>query len=112
MIEAENPAGTEFGMERLKSEVYNLRSASISGLLNGLEKALTTYTTPLPVEDDLTLMVVKRRKSAASLISNVPRTLVDLRPFQVQTWLPPPTALIQKWRAKSWEVLTPQCKII
>jgi serine phosphatase RsbU (regulator of sigma subunit) len=60
MIEAENPAGTEFGMERLKSEVYNLRSASISGLLNGLEKALTTYTTPLPVEDDLTLMVVKR----------------------------------------------------
>lgn len=60
MIEAENPAHTEFGMERLKSEVYNLRSASISGLLDGLEKALSIYTSPLPVEDDLTLMVVKR----------------------------------------------------
>jgi phosphoserine phosphatase RsbU/P len=60
MIEAENPAHAEFGMERLKSEVYQRRFTSTAELLDGLEQTLATFTSPLSVEDDLTLMVVKR----------------------------------------------------
>ncbi len=60
VIEATGPQRQEFGLERLKAEVYRLRASSAAGLLDGLEQALADYTAPLPAEDDVTLMVVKR----------------------------------------------------
>lgn len=60
IIEAINPAQKEFGLDRLKSEVFSRRSCSSASLLDGLEQALSTYINPLALEDDVTLMVVMR----------------------------------------------------
>lgn len=60
MIESENEAGEEFGLERLQQEVYTLRGATPSVLLDTLEKILSAFTYPRQIDDDLTLMVVRR----------------------------------------------------
>ena len=60
MIESENSASVEFGLERLKEEAYQRRFASPTELLDGLEASLTAYTSPSPFGDDLTLLAVKR----------------------------------------------------
>ncbi len=60
LIEAVNPDQKEYGLERLKNEVFNLRSCTNAGLLDGIEGALAAYIAPLPLQDDLTMMVVRR----------------------------------------------------
>jgi len=59
--EANNLAGDEFGMERLTQVVSkNLRS-SASGMRDKVESALSTFTQTAPANDDITLVIVKRK---------------------------------------------------
>lgn len=60
VIEAVNTQRKEFGLERLQSEVFERRSCSVEELMDGIDQVLADYIAPLEVEDDLTLMVVKR----------------------------------------------------
>ncbi len=59
--EANNLAGDEFGMERLTQVVSKNLKASASGLRDKVESALSTFTQTAPANDDITLVIVKRK---------------------------------------------------
>ncbi|QQS41892.1 MAG: SpoIIE family protein phosphatase [Acidobacteriota bacterium] len=67
--EAENTAGEEFGIERLTSVVKNHIGRSASGLRDKIESELSGFTGTAPANDDITLVIVKRKQAAASVSS-------------------------------------------
>jgi serine phosphatase RsbU (regulator of sigma subunit) len=59
--EANNLAGDEFGMERLTQVVSRNLQSSASGMRDKVESALSTFTQTAPANDDITLVIVKRK---------------------------------------------------
>lgn len=59
--EAENSDGEEYGMERFKEVVKNNASRSASGLRDKIESSVSAFTKNAPANDDITLVIVKRR---------------------------------------------------
>ncbi|MBA4121088.1 MAG: SpoIIE family protein phosphatase [Acidobacteria bacterium] len=59
--EANNLKGDEFGMERLTQVVSKNLKASASGLRDKVESALSAFTQTAPANDDITLVIVKRK---------------------------------------------------
>lgn len=59
--EANNLNGDEFGMERLTQVVSKNLKASASGLRDKVESALSAFTQTAPANDDITLVIVKRK---------------------------------------------------
>jgi serine phosphatase RsbU (regulator of sigma subunit) len=58
--EAVNPAGEEFGMDRLTEVVRRNLHASAAGFRDKVESALSAFTQTAPANDDITLVIVKR----------------------------------------------------
>lgn len=68
--EALNPAGEEFGTQRLQQVVsQNLRS-SASGIRDRIESALSKFAQGTPANDDITLVIVKRQTKGAAVSSH------------------------------------------
>ena len=59
--EANNLKGDEFGMERLTQVVSKNLKASAAGLRDKVESALSSFTQTAPANDDITLVIVKRK---------------------------------------------------
>ncbi len=59
--EANNLAEDEFGMERLIEVVRKNASASAAGMRDKVESALSAFTKTAPANDDITLVIVKRK---------------------------------------------------
>jgi len=59
--EANNLKGDEFGMERLTQVVSKNLTASAAGLRDKVESALSSFTQTAPANDDITLVIVKRK---------------------------------------------------
>ncbi len=59
--EANNLKGDEFGMERLTQVVSKNLQASASGMRDKVESALSAFTQTAPANDDITLVIVKRK---------------------------------------------------
>ncbi|MGI8640090.1 MAG: SpoIIE family protein phosphatase [Pyrinomonadaceae bacterium] len=59
--EAVNLKDEEFGMERLTEVVSKNVKKSASGLRDKVESALSTFTQTAPANDDITLVIVKRK---------------------------------------------------
>ncbi|HXG83689.1 MAG TPA: SpoIIE family protein phosphatase [Pyrinomonadaceae bacterium] len=59
--EANNAAGDEFGMERLTEVVRKNVAASAAGMRDKVESALSAFTKTAPANDDITLVIVKRK---------------------------------------------------
>ncbi|MGI8468903.1 MAG: SpoIIE family protein phosphatase [Pyrinomonadaceae bacterium] len=60
--EANNLKGDEFGMEKLIEVVRQNRGRSASGLRDKIESALSVFTETAPANDDITLVIVKRKE--------------------------------------------------
>jgi sigma-B regulation protein RsbU (phosphoserine phosphatase) len=60
ITEAINPAQEEFGMERLRQTLYELKSCPVDEMVSALENALNEYADPAQAFDDVTMMVVRR----------------------------------------------------
>lgn len=58
--EANNPAGDEYGLDRLSNVIQNNLHASASGLRDKVESSLSAFTQTAPANDDITLVIVKR----------------------------------------------------
>ena len=61
VTEANNLKGDEFGIERLSEVVAKNLSRSASGLRDKVESALSAFTQTAPANDDITLVIVKRK---------------------------------------------------
>ena len=59
--EANNLKGDEFGMDRLTQVVSKNLEASAAGLRDKVESALSSFTQTAPANDDITLVIVKRK---------------------------------------------------
>lgn len=59
--EANNLKGDEFGIERLEVVIKKNLTASASGLRDKVESALSAFTQTAPANDDITLVIVKRK---------------------------------------------------
>ena len=59
--EANNLQEEEFGMERLTEVISKNIKASASGLRDRVESALSSFTQTAPANDDITLVIVKRK---------------------------------------------------
>ena len=62
--EANNLQGEEFGIERLSEVIRKHLKASASGLRDKVESALSSFTQTAPANDDITLVIVKRKAQA------------------------------------------------
>jgi serine phosphatase RsbU (regulator of sigma subunit) len=60
LTEALNPAGQEFGRDRLAAAVLGLHGASAADVLRHVEAALRRFTDGVPLRDDTTVMVIRR----------------------------------------------------
>jgi sigma-B regulation protein RsbU (phosphoserine phosphatase) len=60
--EANNLKGDEFGLERLSAVISKNLSRSASGLRDKVESALSEFTQTAPANDDITLVIVKRKQ--------------------------------------------------
>ena len=59
--EANNLKGDEFGLERLTEVVSKNLRASAAGMRDKVESALSAFTKTAPANDDITLVIVKRK---------------------------------------------------
>ncbi len=59
--EANNLNEEEFGMERLIEVVSQNLKSSAAGMRDKVESALSTFTQTAPPNDDITLVIVKRK---------------------------------------------------
>ncbi|MDQ6787879.1 MAG: SpoIIE family protein phosphatase [Acidobacteriota bacterium] len=59
--EANNIKGDEFGMERLTEVIKKNLQASAAGMRDKVESALSAFTQTAPANDDITLVIVKRK---------------------------------------------------
>ena len=60
IVEAESPAGEEFGVERLKEVVLGAGDESSSGLIELVIRAVGEFTDHRAPEDDRTLVVLRQ----------------------------------------------------
>jgi serine phosphatase RsbU (regulator of sigma subunit) len=60
VTETQNPAGEEFGPDRLQDVVFHNLDASAAGMRDKIEAALTKFAQGTPAVDDITLVIVKR----------------------------------------------------
>lgn len=58
--EAADPAGEEFGMERLSDVIRENLKRSAAGIRDKIESSLSTFTRSAPAGDDITLVIVKK----------------------------------------------------
>jgi serine phosphatase RsbU (regulator of sigma subunit) len=59
LIETENAAAEEFGMDRLEALVVAERLKGLDGILSGVEKAIRDYRGNVEAADDATMMLVR-----------------------------------------------------
>jgi phosphoserine phosphatase RsbU/P len=59
--EANNLKGEEFGVDRLEEVVKKHLTASAAGLRDKVESSLSAFTKTAPANDDITLVIVKRK---------------------------------------------------
>lgn len=59
--EAENVDGEEFGMERFKKVVKANLGKSAAGMRDKIESSVSAFTKTAPANDDITLVIVKRK---------------------------------------------------
>jgi phosphoserine phosphatase RsbU/P len=62
--EANNLKGEEFGMERLEEVIKRNLQASASGMRDKVESALSAFTQTAPANDDITLVIAKRKEAS------------------------------------------------
>jgi serine phosphatase RsbU (regulator of sigma subunit)/pSer/pThr/pTyr-binding forkhead associated (FHA) protein len=65
--EAVNPAGEEFGPDRLCHVVSENMNATAAGIRDRIESALTKFVQGTPANDDITLVIVKRQAVGVSV---------------------------------------------
>jgi serine phosphatase RsbU (regulator of sigma subunit) len=65
VTETINPAGEEFGPDRLTDVVQANIESSAAGLRDKIEAALTRFAQGTPAVDDVTLVIVKRRRAVS-----------------------------------------------
>lgn len=65
--EAQNPAGEEFGAQRLYEVIARNMDASAAGIRDRIEAALSKWAQGTPAADDITLVIVKRQAEGASV---------------------------------------------
>lgn len=61
ITEQENLAGEEFGMDRLADALRENRGRPLDALLDEVQRAVTVWTQGVPVADDQTVVLVRRR---------------------------------------------------
>ena len=66
IYEWENPAGEEFGLERLKETIREARDCSAEEVIARLHKAVKDFSRGTEQKDDLTAVVLKRKATVAS----------------------------------------------
>jgi phosphoserine phosphatase RsbU/P len=59
LVEAQNEAGEEFGMERLEALLLEERTKGLEGMLANVEKAVSVYRGKVEAADDATMMLLK-----------------------------------------------------
>jgi serine phosphatase RsbU (regulator of sigma subunit) len=59
--EAENINGEEYGMDRFKDVVKNNITKSAAGMRDKIESSVSSFTKTAPANDDITLVIVKRK---------------------------------------------------
>ena len=65
VTETVNPAGEEFGPDRLCDTIAANIESSAAGLRDKIEAAITRFAKGEPAVDDVTLVIVKRKKADA-----------------------------------------------
>jgi sigma-B regulation protein RsbU (phosphoserine phosphatase) len=73
VIEALDASGEEFGMERLLSVLRENSGASASDMLTRVQEAVLAFSANAPQHDDITIMILGFRESAAQAISAAPK---------------------------------------
>jgi sigma-B regulation protein RsbU (phosphoserine phosphatase) len=68
--EAVNPAGEEFGAQRLYEVIARNLDASASGIRDRIEAALSKWAQGTPAADDITMVIVKRQAEGMALASS------------------------------------------
>ncbi len=75
IIEAVNSEGEQFGRERLSKAIEEAGSVSASAKLNYILKKLKTFAGEVPYDDDITLIVLQRKRNMSddidSLVANL-----------------------------------------
>lgn len=66
VLDATDPHGQAFGVERLRRLVLEHRQASAAHLASALDEALTTFRAGQPLFDDITYVIVKRPPGAVA----------------------------------------------
>ena len=61
LTEATNPAGEEFGQERLIESLCNKERKTADQILAGILKDLSTFVGSEPLRDDITLIVLRKQ---------------------------------------------------
>lgn len=69
--EWENPQGQEFGLERLKETIREARDCSAEEVIARLYKKVQDFSKGTEQRDDLTIVVLKRKKTIAALKDEV-----------------------------------------
>jgi serine phosphatase RsbU (regulator of sigma subunit) len=67
--EAQNPAGDEFGIERLSDVIHKHLDKPANRLRDRIEDALSKFADNTPAGDDITFVIVKRQATGASVVS-------------------------------------------
>lgn len=68
LTEAFSPDNETFGEERVQEVLRSVDGPSARGLLDQLEVAVDQFMGPLPPSDDMTLLAIRRKNSALSLM--------------------------------------------
>ncbi|MCK5879247.1 MAG: SpoIIE family protein phosphatase [Holophagae bacterium] len=63
IVEAQNEKGEEFGMERLLQQLTSHADTSAKQLTDSVFSAVRTFTGSAPQYDDMTLMIIQRRRN-------------------------------------------------
>ena len=71
VIEAVNSDGEQFGRERLAQAIAEAGSVSANAKLNYILKKLKTFAGDVPYDDDITLIVLQRKKNASDDIESL-----------------------------------------
>jgi sigma-B regulation protein RsbU (phosphoserine phosphatase) len=61
VTEARNPAGDEFGDDRLAAALNRVRTQPAQAVLDAVHKDLLAFRQSIPAEDDVTIMAVRFR---------------------------------------------------
>ena len=71
LTEAVNSEGEQFGRERLSKAIADAGSVSASARMNFIIKELKAFTGEVPFDDDITLLVLQRKKGADTDLDNL-----------------------------------------